>query len=216
MNPSQNPANSGTLSGTMALVVEKVKQGLDDCLPAVVVAYDRTKNRATVQIQYIITKMDGTFEKMQQVASIPALVLGAGNCMMSFDIQPGDKGWIKANDQDISLFLQSYQAEPGNTKRCHSFDDGLFIPDVMTDYTINADDAGCAVLQTVGGDTRISIKSGRIRLTVGGATLTMTSTGITSSVPITCPDAIIDGISHKAHKHTGVQSGGSTSGGPTA
>jgi hypothetical protein len=46
--PSSDPADDDSLAGVLRAVFRKFMQQTDDMLPAVVVAYDRTKNRATV------------------------------------------------------------------------------------------------------------------------------------------------------------------------
>jgi len=46
--PRAKLADVGTLPGLLRVYGEKLKQGMDDMLPARVVAYDRATNRATV------------------------------------------------------------------------------------------------------------------------------------------------------------------------
>ena len=74
-------------------------------------------------------------------------------------------GWIKANDRDISLFLQSYTNNRPNTVRLHTFEDAIFIPDIMTGYTINSEDADSMVIQNTTGTVRVSINDQRIKMT---------------------------------------------------
>jgi len=47
--PSRNRAGDNTLTGLMSLFSAKLKQNLDDMLPAKVIAYDRATNRAQIQ-----------------------------------------------------------------------------------------------------------------------------------------------------------------------
>jgi len=163
---SRNPANSGGLSGALAEIMGKFLAGVDDMLPAVVIEYDRTENRATVRPLIKILKTDGTVVNRAQIASVPVLNLGGGGVVLSFNIVPGDLGWIKASDRDISLFLQNETDDdvPPNTLRKHNFGDALFIPDKFRNRELVAADAENTVLQTADGLHRISIGEGIIRL----------------------------------------------------
>ena len=92
--------------------------------------------------------------------------------MLNFNLKAGNLGWVLASDRDISLFLQSYSQTPPNTARMFSFSDGLFIPDVMKGYTINAEDAENAVFSTVDGTIRIAISTTGVKITAPTVTIT--------------------------------------------
>ena len=164
--PSQSHEDSaGGLLGTLKLALNKTLQNLDCCLPAKIISYDRMKNRATVEPLYKITTTGGETFPLAKIAGIPTLLLGGGDAFISFDLKEGDLGWIIANDQDISLFLQSYEAAPGNTKRMHSFSDAVFIPDVMKGYQLAAEPmAGEAVIQSRLGATVIGLSNDKISI----------------------------------------------------
>ena len=88
--------------------------------------------------------------------------------MVSFHLPPDSLGWIKANDRDTSLFLQQATSAtaPPNTTRMHSFEDAIFIPDViLTNYTIDAEDNQAMVIQNEAGTVRLSLNESRIKLT---------------------------------------------------
>lgn len=201
-NPSLNPSNLGGMTGLLNEVLIKFLQGVDDMLPARVISYDRASNRAQVQPLISMLTTSGEVVPRAQVASIPVLNIGGGGYILSFNILPGDLGWIKANDRDISLFMQTMKDEVPNTKRKHSFQDALFIPHVMKDYIIAGEDAQAVVLQSLDGATKISLGPSGIKMTA---------------------DAIVlesDTLTHNGknigdtHIHTGVDPGGGTSGPP--
>lgn len=164
-NLDLDPALNGTLIGSITFAFNKLLQNVQNMLPAQIMAYDRTTNRAQVQILINILTADGKQLPRPQVASIPVLVLGGGGFMLSFPLIEGDLGWICANDRDISLFLQSYQQAAPNTTRMHSFSDGIFIPDVMRGYTIAPGDGDNAVLQSTDGTIKISLSTARVTVT---------------------------------------------------
>lgn len=164
---SRNPANSGTLAGTFQEILGKFLQNeVDDMLPAEVIAYDRPTNRVSVRPLVRLLRTDNTLLDRADIASIPVLTLGGGNVVLSFNIVPGDIGWIKANDRDISLVLQSEGSAGPNTIRKHSFSDAIFIPhQFRSKWTLESEDDAFAVLQTLDGTQRISIHDDRLKLT---------------------------------------------------
>jgi len=165
--PSRNPANSsGDLSGGMREIFAKFLQSsIDDMLPAKIVTYDRATNRATVKPMIAMVTTNGDNISRNQLASIPVLNIGGGGAILSFNLLPGDLGWIKASDRDIAEFLKRYSESVPSTKRIHDFNNGLFIPDVMTGYTIDEEDGANAVLQTLDGLVKVSLFPDKLKLT---------------------------------------------------
>lgn len=163
--PDIDPANNGSLAGTLQFCLYKFLQSMQNMLPAKVIAYDRTTNRVQVQLLIAMVTTDGKQISRSQIASIPVMVFGGGNFFLSFPLNTGDLGWVLANDRDISLFLQNYQESAPNTARIHNFSDGVFIPDIMKGYTIASEDANSVVLQNLDGTIKISLLSDRIKLT---------------------------------------------------
>ena len=165
---SRNPANDDSLLGTFNVVLRKFLQVTDDMLPARVISYDRALNRATVQPLIQLIDTDGIRHNRAQNTNLPVLLLGGGGFLVSFHLPPDSLGWIKANDRDTSLFLQQATSAtaPPNTTRMHSFEDAIFIPDViLTNYTIDAEDNQAMVIQNEAGTVRLSLNESRIKLT---------------------------------------------------
>lgn len=238
--PAGNSANSDTLGGVMKFAFRKMLQYTDDMLPAVVVAYDRGTNRASVQplISFVDTANQQTTRA--QVASVPVLQLGGGGFVLSFPIKPGDLGWIKANDRDISVFKQAMQQTAPSTQRMHSFSDAMFIPDtMMRGVTIEGEDTENAVFQNLDGSVRIALWADQVKITAPKIILNAT-TEITLDTPLTTitgelqagtnpsytqtasfnglitttDDVVAQTISLVGHVHSGVQPGGGDTGGP--
>lgn len=177
--PSVDPADQDSMIGLLRTAFDKFLQNTDDMLPARVVTFDRAKNRATVQPLIRMITTNGETLARPPVASIPVVQMGGGGMVMLFNLKAGDLGWIKANDRDISLFLQSYGEQQPNTLRKHSFSDAVFIPDVMRGWTLAGEDAANAVLQTKDGSQRVSIWPDRIKLSSGPVvSMTISATGI--------------------------------------
>jgi hypothetical protein len=155
--PSIDPANNGTLAGVLQFALKKFQQNTNGMLPAQVIAYDRTKNRVQVKLLIAMITTSGAQVSRSQLASLPVLSLGGGGYTLNFPLVAGNLGWVMANDRDISIFLQSYAESPPNTNRMFDFADGLFIPDVMTGYTIAEEDAERCVLQNLDGSVKVTL-----------------------------------------------------------
>lgn len=238
-NPSRDPADDGSLIGMARAVLGKFLQGVDDMLPARVLSYNRATNRATVVPMVKVLTTGNQQVGRAQIASVPVLQYGGDGAVLSFNLKAGDLGWIKANDRDISVVMQTYADNAPNTLRMHSFQDAVFIPDVMHDISINPEDAAHAVLQTLDGLVRVALWPDRLKLSVGGLSVTIGPSVIdvvgavnfhdpvhalstlvvdgasTLTGAVSMPGgATIGGIPFGTHKHTGVQTGVGTSGGP--
>lgn len=173
--PSIDPADSEDFTGAFRHIFGKMMQSVDGMLPAKVISYNRTTNRATVQpLIMMLTTADTTVQRAT-IASVPVFQYGAGDFLLSFPLKVGDLGWIKANDRDISLFLQSYSNAAPNTIRKKSFSDAVFYPDVMRGYTIAGEDADNAVLQNLDGSVKISLGADKIKITAPSVEIVSTT-----------------------------------------
>lgn len=221
-HPSRDPANDDSLTGLLRGFAQKALQNTDDMLPAKIVAFDRTTNRATVQPMIKLLATNGEAISRAQLASVPVLQIGGGGFILNFNLKAGDLGWIKASDRDVSLYLQANgatQYQP-NTLRLHSFEDGLFIPDVLTGYTINAEDAENAVLQSLDGSVRVALWSDRVKITAPLVVIDAAETHCTGDLLVDgtitgTVDVIAGTISGKTHVHGGVHTGSGSTGVPT-
>lgn len=164
-SPNLNPADLDTLTGTFKHILNKFMQSMDGCLPAKVIQYDRNKNRAQVQPVIALITTSGAQVSKAQIASVPVFRFGGGNFVISFNLKPGDLGWIVANDRDISQFLQTYQESQPNTFRIHNFSDALFFPDKMVGVTISEEDQDNCVIQSLDGSVKISLGETYIKFT---------------------------------------------------
>lgn len=194
---SKNPANNDSLVGVFNEVLRKFSQNTDDMLPASVLNYDRTTNRADVMPLIQLVDTDGMVYNRAAFSNVPVLLLGGGEFFVSFNLPQGSLGWIKANDRDLSLFLQEFVNNRPNTNRLHTFEDAMFIPDIMTGYTINSEDSSAALIQNKAGTVRISLTDARIKMTAPQIEINAPQSVInaTTSLTINSPSTTITGDS---------------------
>ena len=213
--PSKDPADEGSLGGALRSVFRKLMQGTDGMLPATVVSYDRTANVATVRPLIALLTTSGGIVQRAQVAQVPVIALGGGGFVINFPLQPGDRGWIEASDRDISLFLQSGDDAAPNTLRLHSFEDGRFIPDMLAAFDVSDVAEDAMTIQSANGAVRLELSPAGIKMTAPGVTIDtdlLTVNGNVETVGTLTNNGVDVG---STHTHTGVQTGGGTSGPPT-
>jgi len=167
--PDISPANNDSLSGVLKTSFQFMMKQLNTMMPAKVIAYDRTTNRAQVQVQ--INTVSTNYQQIPgvEIASVPVLLLGGGGFMINFPLNTGDLGWLLATDRDISLFLQNYEAAAPGVFLIRNFSSSLFVPDIMKNYTVNSEDANNLVIQNLSGTSKISI--GQDEITISAPTV---------------------------------------------
>lgn len=202
-------------------ILAAVKRSVEVSIPCVVT---KVISRAKVDVRPLIkiVAQDGTSYDRDVIEGLPVFTAGAGDRLISFPVRVGDLGWIDASDRDISLFLQSYSTEEPPTSRMHSFSDARFIPDIMTNITVDEEDADAIVIQNRHGtvkialdDSEIRIKNADVSIVVDGSSVigvapggfdlngfTIAADGAAESpVSITAPSAVIGGKELADHTH---------------
>lgn len=211
--PNQDQASNGSLAGKMTDTLTKWLRGeVDDMLPATVVSYDDATNRAVIRPLVMVGTTSGGKVARAQIPNVPVFRFGGGGFFMRHPIKAGDFGWVKANDRDISLVMQSGgRMDWPNTKRLHSFSDAMFFPDTVKDWIVSGENADASVWQSLDGATVIALHDDKIELTQGVSKITISAAG----VDIVSPALTHNGKNIGAtHIHSGVQSGPGNTGAP--
>jgi hypothetical protein len=197
--PSKDPANQGLLSGTFRQILKKFVQGnLEDMLPAKVIAYDRENNIATVEPMIRVVTTNKELVTRAQIAEVPVLALGSGLGLINFNLSHGDVGWIKANDRDISTYINNLAQTGPPTRRMHKFSDGLFIPDKVKNFVIM--DTGSEItIQTSDGMHRFEVFADKVKMTSGADSIEVRDgVGINAisatAINLNAPSIAINGV----------------------
>jgi hypothetical protein len=209
--PSIRPADESTLPGVIKTAVSKAMQSFDVMLPIEFEAYDRATNRSTVRHLVQMVGSDGDTVDRADVASVRVMQFGNGRFNISFPIEPGDKGWLLASDRDISTFQQGLQKGAPNTARMHSFQDGLVIPDAMTNGDAPAGASGRVVIGANDGSAYFSFDGSGLYFNCGGVEVAITEAGLAITGGTVAHNGVNIG---DTHVHTGVVSGGANTGAP--
>lgn len=201
---------------------------MEDMLPAKVVSYDDVSNRAVIKPLVMMGTTEGQKISRGAVANIPVFRFGGGGFFIRVPIKPGDFGWLKANDRDISLIFQRGGLEDWpNTERLHSFSDAMFFPDTLKEWVIDGKNINALVIQSMDGTVCFSLHSDKAVLDTPKFEVNAEETIYTGNVTINGNHAV-NGNSESSggsmrhngknigsdHQHNGVQHGSDTSGAP--
>lgn len=216
--PSQNPANDGDVAGAFESIHRKLSMEDWGQLPAEVVAFDRVKNVVKCRPMIAVWNTDGTTTERAEIAEVPVLALGGGGALVSFDLKPGDLGWIEASARDISLFMQSLSSARPASLRIHALEDSRFVPDVFRRYTLASGAEGHMVIQSTDGDTCIALRSGHVSIVTTG-TLDVQAPVVNVNAENVTVNAVsrvngklyINGLDFDLHTHTSTAPGQQTS-----
>lgn len=165
--PNTDNADSGSMAGILKSWLRSfIRENMDDMLPAKVVSYDDTTNRAVVKPLVMVKTTDGQKVSRTQIPNIPVYRFGGGGFFIRFPIKAGDFGWLKANDRDISLMFQRGGLEDWpNTDRLHSFSDAMFFPDTLKDWAIDGANSDALVIQSMDGSVCVALHDGKLTMT---------------------------------------------------
>lgn len=226
--PNLDSADDGSLPSVLtAWLRSYIRDNHDDMLPGVVVSYDDDNNRAVIKPLVMIGTTEGQKISRAPLTSVPVFRFGGGGFFIRFPLKPGDFGWIKANDRDVSLvFQRGGQEDWPNTERLHNFSDAMFFPDTMKDWAIDGENKEALVLQSLDGSVCVSLHEGKLKFTAPEAEFDIPETtwkgnirhvgnisregeGTSSGSLSHIGDFTLDGTRINDHTHGGIQPGGS-------
>ncbi|CRL63828.1 Gp138 family membrane-puncturing spike protein [Proteus vulgaris] len=163
--PNTDIASDGSLAGALSSAFRNLMMNTEDMLPATVVSYDDKTNRAVIKPLVMMVTTEGGTVGRAPLANIPVFRFGGGGFFIRVPIKPGDFGWIKANDRDISLIFQrgGLEDQP-NTARLHSFSDAMFFPDTIKGWVIDGKNIDALVIQSMDGSVCLSLHEGKVVL----------------------------------------------------
>lgn len=222
--PSYNPADVQVLAGLLKFLDKKLKSSIQKVTPAKIVEYDRTTNRATVQVLSYGVTSTGEKLGMKPISNIPVLMLTGGGFTFSFPVTENQTGWLVAADMDISVFKSILAMFTPASYRQHQYEDGFFIPDSISGITPAEDETNAVLLTSLDGTTKITLQNGRAVITAsewiinGDGTingdLAVNGNVVISGTGEFAGDVTGAGISLSTHTHSGVEPGTGATGLP--
>lgn len=172
-------------------------------MPGIVQSFDPEEQTVSVQCsirERVCINGDESWEEIPILADVPVVFPRAGGYALTLPVKKGDECLVIFGDSCIDAWWQSGGIQNQIDLRRHDLSDSFAVfgpwsqPRVLPNYSTNS-----AQLRNESGSAYIEIAGDSINIVAGSVTIGGSTT--------------IDGKVFLAHKHTGVQSGGSTTGG---
>jgi len=225
---------------SLRLALENAQSQIWTALPGVVTAVDLSKQTVSVQpsIQGNISAPDGSSQSVNLplLVDVPIVWPRAGGFALTFPIAAGDEVLVVFASRCIDTWWQSGGVGVQAEVRMHDLSDGFAVlaptsqprklSGVSSTNVQLRDDAGTTYVEIAPGGkikllgaTSIDLNAPTINMkatniNIEGTTTQTGSMNMTGQVTQT-GGMSIGGVTFGSHKHTGVQTGGGTSGGPT-
>ena len=197
---------------------------LNTCIPAVVLSYDASSQKATVQPTVKRWYRDNTSPSRPPITGVPVVFPAAGGGIISFPIAAGDTVMLMFSQTSLDKWLVSSGGEVNpEDRRLHDYSDAIAIPGLVPFQNSLHSDPDSVIIKYKGnkiqlapdGSVTIDAPSGHI---INGDTVvngTLVVTNAVTAASVTSPGAIAgnslsaNGLDMGTHVHTG-DSGGTT------
>lgn len=165
--------------------------------PGIIQSVDYERQTCTVQLairERLNHEGDLEWVDIPTLPDVPLFVYSGGGYCLTLPVQPGDECLVVFGDCCIDAWWQNGGVQNQADHRRHDLSDGFAIvgfrsqPNVVGGFS-----SGSAMLRNASGSAYIEIAGDAIHIQSGGTT--------------------IDGVPFMGHTHSGVESGGSSTGG---
>lgn len=207
---------------SLRLALEAERAGIWTALPAIVVAANLAAQTVSAQptIQGTITGPDGVARNVNLplLVDVPIVWPRAGGFALTFPVAAGDEVLIVFASRCIDSWWQSGGIGAPAEVRMHDLSDGFAIlAPTSQPKRLGGVSSSNVQLRDSAGSTFVEITpSGAVNI-VAATSINLTAPSIKfhGEVQQDGGALVSNGITYGTHKHTGVQAGGDTSGGPT-
>ena len=196
-------------------------------VPGIVQSYDSSQQTVTVQVairELLNEDGEGKWTEVPLLLDVPIVFPRAGGYVLTLPISQGDEVLVCFGDSCIDAWWQAGGVQNQIDIRRHDLSDAFAIPGPwsqprrVSNYSTNScqlrNEAGSAYVEIDG--SVVNIKASVVNIDAGAINTTGTGGGsinIAGKVTISGDQTVIDGKNFLEHRHTGVQSGGSNTGG---
>lgn len=165
--------------------------------PGIIQSVDYERQTCTVQLairERLNHEGDLEWVDIPTLPDVPLFVYSGGGYCLTLPVQPGDECLVVFGDSCMDAWWQNGGVQNQADHRRHDLSDGFAIvgfrsqPNVVGGFS-----SGSAMLRNASGSAYIEIAGDAIHIQSGGTT--------------------IDGVPFMGHTHSGVESGGSSTGG---
>lgn len=222
---------------SLRLALENAQASIWTAMPGIVTAVNLSAQTVSVQpaIQGVVTSPDGSTQatNLPLLVDVPIVWPRAGGFALTFPIAAGDEVLVVFGSRCIDSWWQSGGVGAQAEARMHDLSDGFAIlaPTSQPKKFANVSSANVQLRDTAGttfveitpggkarviGATAIDVEAPTINMSASNAVnITAPTIAMNGQVTQASGSFSIGGITFGSHKHTGVQPGSGTSGGPT-
>lgn len=228
-------------SGILKTAFQEMMKGVCTSVPCHILAFDPVLQRAQVQVGVEVVAVAGYTDSHAPLDDVPVLFLGGTQYSIIHQINPGDEGMLIFSQRCVDGWKQTGGVASNPLARFHDMHDAFFIPGFRPLPTCISDFPNDGIrMQSRDGKQHVWIKSsgeiiadngvGSVSIAPDGAIALSNASGyikllddgsvningavIKTDGTIVADNVTYGGISGKDHKHTNVQNGPHTSGGP--
>lgn len=194
-----------TIQENLLLFMEKIKNEINCCLPAVIT---QVNSDGTVNVRAIRND-----EIDDCVITVPVLRPETSRAYIQLSLQAGDRGIVKFCDKSIENYRLTGAESYNNDDRAHSMSDGIFQVGFLPNSEKFVFPSGEIVIGLKNGAGNIIIDSSG-NLTINASQVIINSDVQVNGTLTATENVIGGGISLKEHTHGGVTAGSSTTGIP--
>lgn len=219
---------------SLRLALESAQAQIWTALPAIVTGVDLAKQTVSVQpaVKGTVTDSSGNSSSVNLpvLVDVPLVWPKAGGFALTFPVKNGDEVLVVFSCRCIDSWWQSGGVGAPAEARMHDLSDGfaLLAPTSQAKKYNNVSSSNVQ-LRNEAGDTYVEITAdGKARvvgasavdisaptININGDTINMAGNINVTGQMTQTGGMSIGGVTFGTHKHTGVQTGGGTSGGPT-
>ncbi len=160
------PASAGDMNAVWRALRRSLLMGLECCIPAIIVKYDRDTHLADVKpLVKMVSRDDGIAPKERApILQVQVQRIRHGDFTIDIPYKKGDTGWLIASDRVTSNVKKRNSEEKASDNKgpqepenftLHSFADGVFIPDKWGEHKIKEEVKESLIVQTLDGSADI-------------------------------------------------------------
>lgn len=218
----------------LRIAIKGVLKGLWTAIPGIVQSYSPSGQYAGTctilpSIQAVATAEDGTTSNvtLPVLNAVPVVYMGGGSMVTTYPIQKGDEALIVFASRCIDAWWQSGGIQQQAELRMHDLGDGFaiigprslakVIPNVSTDTAQFRSLDGTTYFEVATGEVANIVAPNGVNIkgpvSIDGAVTITGNVGVTGTVNAS-EEGTFNSVAVSTHVHSGVTTGGGTSGPP--
>lgn len=192
-------------------------------MPGIIREYFPAKATCSVQLAIrmsVRTPLGLTeFVEVTPLINVPVIFPNGGGFSLTFPVKPGDECLVIFAARCIDFWWQSGGVQQQGDRRMHDINDGFALVGARSQprRLSPAPNANAVQLRSDDGQAVISIEANKDMVLTTPGQLTINADAVQINAPVTATgDVIGAGISLSTHTHSGVETGGGSTGEPNS